>query len=214
MAVETTPRREEVYILYGSQSGSTEKAALAFAEEMTKKLTSESIEEMTGTQTNIEIMPTVMKLDEFLERKEGKWTRLVLLFLSSYGSGEAPVGAKKFRDFCDALVKQYENNNHQIKTNLPLEGLHYSMCSFGQFSFKTYFVNTSITERGLRAAGAKRIGEVAKADAKGVGEHSQANVVKRWKEEMWKPLADFFVQEPLSEESLKNLHERTAAIQY
>lgn len=141
----TAGRTEDVYILYGSQSGSTEKEAVAFSEEMMTELSSDSIEKLVDASSSssskenasVCVKPTVMKLDDFLELHRGKWPRLVVIFVSSYGAGEAPTGAKKFRQMCDALVQRYEHNHKIQSSTLPLRGIHYALCGFGQFSFKT-----------------------------------------------------------------------------
>lgn len=221
----TRTRCEEVYILYGSQSGTAEGQAFAFSEELPTKLSPQSITSLAGKEEGevdeITLVPIVMKLDEFLELKQARWTRLVFIFVSSYGGGGAPKGGKKFRELCNALVAQYEYHPYERNgppltkdEDKPLRGLHFALCGFCRFGFKTYMKNPGMTDRGLRAAGAARIGNVCRADSYGTGEHSSEAAVERWKEEMWKPLAEFLVKEPISDEELKGLHERTADLKY
>jgi len=59
----------------------------------------------------------------------------------------------------------------------------------GDSRYTTYLVNPTTIDKGLTVAGATRIGAMGKADAKQIGENSQENVIAKWKEEMWIPLA-------------------------
>ena len=59
----------------------------------------------------------------------------------------------------------------------------------GDSGYTTYLVNPTTINKALAAAGATRIGEMGKADAKQIGEDSQANVIARWKKELLVPLA-------------------------
>jgi len=211
----STSRTEEILVLYASQSGSTKKAAEKFCEEMTIQLSPDKIRSLAKTETdndsNVTVVPTCMTLDEFLESKHAAWTRIVVIFVSSFGRGDSSNGGYRFRDLCDMWLDQYEQNPDAPKV---LTGVQYSLCGFGSSLFKTYFQNPQTIEDGLTLAGAKRIGDLGKANAAGKGEESQANVVAKWKEGIWKPLAEAIAQEPLSEDTLKELQDKTNALKY
>jgi len=67
--------------------------------------------------------------------------------------------------------------------------IHMHIPPVGDSSYRTYLVNPTTIDKGLTAAGASRIGDMAKADAKQIGDNSQENVIAKWKEEMWIPIA-------------------------
>ena len=205
----TTKRTEEVYVLYATQTKKSENAAKAFAEEMTTKLSPEKIQELTGTKDEITVMPATMTLDEFVESKA--WKRLVVIFTSSYARGDSPIGGWRFRDLCESWKALYENESECEKM---LEGIHFAMCGLGDSSFKTYLENPTILDESLQLAGAKRVGPMCKADARGRMEDSQTNVIARWREEMWKPLAEAIVREPLSDDKLNEISEKVGAMKY
>ena len=217
----TTARTEEVLVLYASQLGTSEKAAKSFAEEMTTELSPQAIQSLTDNNDEsleITVVPTVMTLDEFLEVKGGAaWTRLVIIFVSSYGMGASPQGGHRFRDLCEEWKDQHENNNTD-DDNGPekiLKGLNFAMCGLGNSSFRTFFENPTVIHDGLQAAGATRVGPLGKADANKRGDdESQAAVIAKWKQEIWKPLAEVLVQESLSEEVLKEMQDKTNAIKF
>lgn len=207
----TQSRTEEVFVLYASQLGTTKAAAEAFCDEMTTQLSSETIQSLTNSQVSVTVVPTCMTLDEFLEDKSAAWTRLVVIFVSSYGRGDPPEGGYRFRDLCDMWVDHYEQNPAVSKV---LTGLQYALCGMGNSSFRTYFQNPQTIDDGLTLAGANRVGDLGKADASGKGEMSQQNVITKWKEGIWKPLAEVIAQEPLSEDTLKELQDKTNALKY
>jgi len=198
----TTVRKEKVYVLYGSQTGNSEEYANTFAEELPKKLSSSKLQEMTGTSQSIQLEPKCMQLDDFLELQKCDWTRLVIIFVSSYGVGQAPLGSYRFRDLCDAWKER--------KTpNALLKGVQFALCGLGDSSYTTFFQNPTSIYEGLEQVGAKRIGTIGKADASKSGDDAQAPVIARWKEALWQPLAEAVVEDPLSEETLKTMQQKT-----
>lgn len=202
-------RTEEICVLYASQFGTTKDAAQTFHDEMTTQLSAEKIQSLATTDDTITIVPTLMTLDDFLNVKNAAWTRLVVIFVSSYGMGAAPEGGLRFRDLCEYFA------DHPLEdAPKSLTGLQYAMCGLGDSSFRTYFENPKTVDEGLILAGAKRVGGLGKADAKGKGELSQSNVIADWKEGIWKPLANAIAQEPLSDEALKELQDKTSVLKY
>lgn len=78
-------------------------------------------------------------------------------------------------------------------------------------------LRTGTIDEGLTIAGATRIGELGKADASGKDELSQANVIAKWKEGIWKPLSEAICESPPrlpSEGALKSMQEHTNALKY
>lgn len=61
--------------------------------------------------------------------------------------------------------------------------------TIGDSGYTTYLVNPTTIDKALTAAGATRVGEMAKADAKQIGANSQENVIAKWKENILVPLA-------------------------
>ena len=212
-----TTRTEKVYVLFGSQTGNSEEAAITFAKELSSKLSPEALQRMTGTTDHITLEPHHMQLDDFLEINKADWTRLVIIFVSSYGVGQAPLGCYRFRDLCDAWQQQQENNNNKDKetsdgNGLLLKGVNFALCGLGDSNYTTFFRNPTVLNEALLQVGATRIGEVGKADAKQTGDQSQAHVIQRWKDDIWQPLAEVAVKEPLSSEQLQTMQDATIAL--
>ena len=88
---------EEVLVLYGTQTGNSEAAA----EEITSSLSSQL------SKLPFKVTPKLLTLDDFLELRHGEWTRVVVIVCSSYGVGQAPLGARKFREWCDEVLERY-----------------------------------------------------------------------------------------------------------
>ena len=66
---------EEILVLYGSQTGSSEEAAIQISDGIPSKL---SCDEKKITSRH-------MQLDDFIQREDCKWPRLVVIVSSSYG---------------------------------------------------------------------------------------------------------------------------------
>jgi sulfite reductase alpha subunit-like flavoprotein len=77
-----------------------------------------------------------MHLDDFLELEYGKWTQLIIIVCSSYGVGQAPLGARKFREFCDEILKRHrdgngEGENDDTKVIPTLRGVYFALLGLG-----------------------------------------------------------------------------------
>jgi len=181
-------REEPIFVLYGSQTGNSEQAAKDFCTELETKFTPSFFEGLGLEPVAVET--TCIQLDDFLEYRHAAFTRTMVIFVSSYGVGQAPIGSYKFRSFAEELIKMAETNNGSGSSAAQLlGGLSYALCGLGDSSFTTYLVNPTTICKGLTAAGATQIGAMGKADAKQIGENSQENTIKNWKEELWTPLA-------------------------
>jgi sulfite reductase alpha subunit-like flavoprotein len=132
-----TERTEKIYFLYGSQTGNSEQAAKEMADACATQLSPLAIQTMSGTKDLITVESLHMQLDDFIEIKRAAWTRLVVIVVSSYGVGQAPLGAYRFRELCDAWADIYqEKPNPKL-----LDGVHYAMCGLGDSKYRTYFTS-------------------------------------------------------------------------
>lgn len=170
---------EPLYVLYGSQMGNSEQAAHDFCSKLSTTFTPDFFQ--SHGLPVIDVQPTCIQLDDFLEVRHAAFTKCIVIFVSSYGVGQAPLGAYRFREVCDAFS---EANDHTI-----LKGLHYAICGLGDSSYSTYMKNPTAIDSGLTAAGAQRIGTMARANANALGEESQDKTIARWIEDIWVPLA-------------------------
>lgn len=177
-----SPRVEDLYVLYGSQTGNSEGAALDFCETIQSTYTPEFFEKQKLDP--IQVKTTCIQLDDFLEMNHANFTKCIVIFVSSYGVGQAPLGAYRFRDLCDDFLE-----NH--KDEPILEGLQYALCGLGDSSYTTYLRNPTTIDKGLATVGGKRIGEMGKANANAdLGEdEAQDKVIKRWVQDILTPLA-------------------------
>lgn len=185
------PRQEEILVLYGSQTGNSEQAAIDLAEKAPSKLSNDDV---TVTARH-------MQLDDFLEIEQAKWPRLVVIITSSYGVGQAPLGCYKFRAMCDEIGKR--------KLSGMLDGVSYAMCGLGDSKYTTFFQNPSTINASLLAAGAWRAGLLGKADASGEGEDEQGKVIQRWVDGTWSKLARVLAEDPPEPEKLQNAQKKT-----
>ena len=202
----TTQRNEEILVLYASQMGTSRRAAEAFCEEATTKLSASAIQDMTGnSDIEVTVTPTLLTMDDFLKTKQAAWTRLVVIFVSSYGMGDAPKDGHRFRDLCDVLPMKGRN---------ILKGIQFAICGLGNSSFRTFMANPKAIEEGLRGGGANRIGDFAHADADKSGDESQKNTIAKWQEDIWDELAEVLIEEPLSEETLAAIQAKTNKLKY
>lgn len=177
--MSTTSLMEPLYVLYGSQMGNSEQAAHDFCSKLTKKFTPDFFQSL-GLPV-IHVKPTCIQLDDFLEVRHAAFTKCLVIFVSSYGVGQAPLGAYRFREVCDAFS--------EAKDPSILEGLQYAICGLGDSTYPTYMKNPTAIDTGLTAAGAQRIGTIARADANALGEESQDKTIARWIDDIWVPLA-------------------------
>lgn len=187
----SSTREEQVLVLFASQTGNSEQAAMEIAEALPEKLSTSSL---TVTSRH-------MQLDDFLELHEAQWTRLVVICCSSYGVGAAPLGGYRFREYCNALLenKKYKNQ---------LQGLQFALLGLGDSKYTTFFENPKTTNKALEAAGAKRVGELGKADASA----DQLAIISKWIDGIWPSLQQALEEEPLCETRLEEMKQDTLAL--
>ena len=176
---QSSDKLEEILVLYGSQTGNSEGAAQEICSLIPTKLKS--------------CTSRVMHLDDFLELEKARWTRLVVIVCSSYGVGQAPIGARKFRELCDEILLRYgeddADNNTTNKKKISLEGVHFALLGLGDSHYTTYFQNPTTIHNALTMAGATHVGKLGKADASGRDEMEQIKVIDRWIATIWDDLA-------------------------
>lgn len=196
--MSSSPRHEQVLVLYASQTGNSEQAALEIADQLPARLSTESLV----------VRSRHMQLDDFLELHEAEWTRLVVIVTSSYGVGQAPLGGYRFREFCDALfaVEQQQQEQQQQQTTRMLQGLSFALLGLGDSKYTTFFRNPTVVNEALQLAGATRVGELGKADASS----DQLGQIAKWMEGIWNELTIALdTQPPLSKDRLKQMQRDT-----
>ena len=231
----TTTLERKIWVLFASQTGNSEQAARKIAALLPDKC-------RTGTishDDSMDVVCEVMQLDDFLELERAPWTPIVILCLSSYGVGQAPLGGYRFREFCDYIVNQHENHKDNststTSTRAPslrlLQDLQFALLGLGDSKYTTFFENPTQTNRALELAGATRIGPIGKADAaskkrttqdessssssqqKEQAPPSQETVIDEWIDNLWKPLQDAIrISERVSPERLLQMQQDTCAI--
>lgn len=152
------------------------------------------------------VTASCMQLDDFLELQQAqleKGSRVVIIFVSSYGVGQAPLGSYRFRSVCDELLVMSSKKGLGHNTPLlPLQGLSYAVCGLGDSTYPTYLQNPTTIDEALHQAGATRLLPLGKADAhqRPDGDQSQAKVIQRWVESLWVPLAQALAAAPGEED--------------
>ncbi|CAJ1952244.1 unnamed protein product [Cylindrotheca closterium] len=174
-------RTEKLYVLYGSQMGNSEGAAREFCNLIKSTYNDDFFAK--HKLPSLEVETTCIQLDDFLEVKHADYTKCLVIFVSSYGVGQAPLGSYRFRDLCDEFL-----TNDGSNTNI-LTGLKYAICGLGDSNYTTFLKNPTTIDQGLQKAGAKRLGELAKCDASAMGEQAQDKVIQKWSKDMLLPLA-------------------------
>jgi len=169
--------KQEVLVLYGSQTGNSEQAAIEISDKIPNELGSNFI----GRH---------MQLDDFLEIEKAKWTPLVVIVTSSYGVGAAPLGCYRFRAFCDYILEncnenEKEEDDEKKGVSQLLKGISFAMLGLGDSGYTTFFENPKTVHAGMIKAGAHFIGDLGKADADGSGENAQDLVIRRWIDGIW-----------------------------
>ena len=122
----TSARKEHLYCLYGSQMGNSEQAAENFCKQLQTRYTTTFFEE--HNLQPIEVTTTCIQLDDFLELRHAEYTKCIVIFVSSYGVGQAPLGAYKFRSLAEKLLERQDPT--------ILKGLRYAICGLGMSFFK------------------------------------------------------------------------------
>lgn len=153
-----------VPVLYGSQTGNSEAAAKSLSKILSSSLTTDTIN----------VTSNALELDDFLEAHKAPWSPLAIIIVSSYGVGQAPLGAWKFREMCDKILESKEDKSSEFK------GLKYALLGLGDSKFTTFFLNPTAIDSALSKAGAERVGSLGKADASGTGEKVQLKVIEDW----------------------------------
>lgn len=132
-------KTEHLYVLYGSQMGNSEGAAKDFCQQLSTKMTPSFFKNDLGggggaaAAEPIQVETTCLQLDDFLEMKHAAFTKCLVIFVSSYGVGQAPLGAYKFRALAEALLdKDKESNSRQTM----LKGLRYAICGLGNTGWR------------------------------------------------------------------------------
>jgi MioC protein len=202
-------RTEKLLVLYGSQTGNAEQAAKDLCEQCRSQLTPANVHKWTGSEEEIRVVPVQMQLDDFLElAPAAAWTRLVVIVVSSYGVGSAPLGGYRFRELCDAWAAAGETDKTVATI---LDGVHFALCGLGDSKYTTYFQNPTRIDEALRRVGAKRVGPLGQADASGTGSEAQQEVIERWTNGIWPHLAEVIVKVPLPRERLEEMQRTTVA---
>lgn len=145
-------------VLYGSQTGNSELAAQNLSSNLQSLSTS-----------NIAITSEAVQLDDFLEIQRAPWVPLIVIICSSYGVGQAPIGAWKFREMCDLI------NSTKSETK-AFAGVTYAMMGLGDSKYTTFFNNPKAIDSAMTKAGALRVGELCKADAS----KDQQTIIEKW----------------------------------
>ena len=183
-------RREQVLVLFASQTGNSEQAAMEVADQLPAKLSTPTL---TVTSRH-------MQLDDFLELHQAEWTRLVVIVCSSYGVGQAPLGGYRFREFCDAILDRPKKT--------MLKGLSFALLGLGDSKYTTFFRNPTKTDQALQLAGATRVGDLGKADASA----DQLAIIAEWIDGIWPALQGALAEQPLSEERLEEMQRDTMTL--
>jgi sulfite reductase alpha subunit-like flavoprotein len=176
------PKPKTLFVVYGSQTGNSEQAAKDFA---TKFMHFHQQRQPSFSPNFNPIQATACQLDDFLEVHHAPFSTclpVLVIFVSSYGVGQAPIGAHLFRTVCERFV--------ELQDSTLLHGLSYAICGLGDSTYTTYLKNPTTIDSGLQAAGAQRIGALGQADAHQRGEQAQDKVIQTWMETIWSPLME------------------------
>jgi sulfite reductase alpha subunit-like flavoprotein len=160
-------------VLYGSQTGNAQQAAEEFTQQFKDRYPQQNRSALC------------MSLDDLLEVRHCRFTRYMVIFVSSYGHGGPPLGGYRFRDLCDYWLEQ----SVPVEANPPLlSGLHYALCGLGDSKYPTFFQNPTVTDQALQKMGASRVGPLGQADA--AASVSQETVMTEWMAGIWAPLEE------------------------
>ena len=125
-----------ISVLYGTSRGASLKAAEDFVEQSRKFLSVEQIKDIAG-ESDVDVnCEGPISLDDFL--KEPNWSPLIVVFVSSFGSGDGPMQGRKFRKRCNNWIKTFQDNPDKPK---PLTGIEFALCGLGDSSYETYMKN-------------------------------------------------------------------------
>ena len=173
-----------LYVLYGSQMGNSEQAAKDFAKQFESKQSDDKFSDVFSG-----ITPKAIQLDDYLEMHHAPVSKLpIVIFVSSYGVGQAPLGAYRFRELCEKFIDIHQTGNKQ--SSGILKGIQYAICGLGDSSYPTYLKNPATIDQGLTSAGAARLPNttLGKADAQQSGDTAQDKIIQQWILKLWQPL--------------------------
>jgi sulfite reductase alpha subunit-like flavoprotein len=221
-ATELRPERRQTHARTAAAQSLIDGNSNTTAATTSNGVSTETFEEML--QAPLEEMEAVaMQLDDFLELEHAPWTRLIVIFVSSYGIGSAPLGSYRFRELCDAWtgsntigVASKRDVDHKDTVSSSshgpiLDGVYFALCGLGDSKFTTYFNNPTAIDAGLRSVGAQRVGELGRADASGAV--PQQEVIARWMESIWPHLAYVLVtQPPLTKDQWQSMQASTVKL--
>ena len=86
------------------------------------------------------------------------------------------------------------------------------MHRLGHSSYTTYLQNPTTIDNAMTAVGATKLLDLGKADAKQIGETSQANTIAKWKKDLLVPLAKSLAQKPSEELDLQEVQQSAISI--
>jgi sulfite reductase alpha subunit-like flavoprotein len=101
--------------------GNSEQAAENFCKQLKTKYTTSFFEKLNLQP--VDVATTCIQLDDFLELRHAEYTKCIVIFVSSYGVGQAPLGAYKFRSLAEKLLEKQDST--------ILKGLRYAICGLG-----------------------------------------------------------------------------------
>uniref|UniRef100_A0A7S1FM01 Flavodoxin-like domain-containing protein n=1 Tax=Corethron hystrix TaxID=216773 RepID=A0A7S1FM01_9STRA len=163
-----------ILILYASQTGNTETAARTISQRVHK---------------NYGYTTKCLWLDDFLEagydgyKTRCRWSPLVILAVSSYGVGQAPLGGYKFRAVAEHILSDDQN------AKIDLNSVQFALLGLGDSTYTTFFKNPKVTEIFMAQCGAKRICDVGIGDAASTSP-DQAEIIQNWIDKVLFPALD------------------------
>lgn len=89
---------------------------------------------------------------------------------------------------------------------------YYIINPSGDSNYTTYLQNPTTIDNAMKAAGATKLIELGKADAKQIGEGAQANIIVKWKEDILIPLTKALASEPDDELDLEEVQKSAIKI--
>jgi len=123
-------REEKILVLFGSSRGTGEGVAERLVNELPEKLSPEAIRQLTGNDSvNVTIVPELIGLDDWIKEKECCLTRLIIIVVSSYGIGGAPMNARSFRNLCDDIIRRRDEADGD--SSKLLKGIYFALLGLG-----------------------------------------------------------------------------------
>lgn len=182
-----TVKEETILVLYGSQRGTGEQIATDIHQQIPDKL-------------GDNVTSKLLELDDWL--LDPKPARLMIIVVSSFGMGGAPMNARKFRKLCDQWITE-------PPADPILEGVSFALLGLGDSSYKTYQENPKKTLEAMVLAGATLIGERGEADS---SSEEQPIQIQDWIDGLWAHLKEVLKEdETLEEEVLMEMQKKILA---